>query len=262
MRKIKDALIERYYNLRIDTLRDPYKILFRKQPYKYLFILGHMRSGSSFFTHILNSNPAIIGYGETHLKYSSDRDFKQLMSKVYWHIREYDMNHKYVLDKILHDNKFLDEQFLTSEQLYTIFLIREPKRTIASIIDLKPHWSIEKALDYYIERLATLERYAEKIDSLDRSIFITHDSIINQTDLVFTSLQDFLKTPEPFSEQYQVLRTTGLEGIGDRTTNIKAGRIVREQRQLNIEIPTDVVDKALESFERCSKTLAAHCRTL
>ncbi len=86
--------------------------------------------------------------------------------------------------------------------------------------------------------------------------------MIDRTDEVFEVLQDFLGTKEPFSEQYQILRTTGLEGVGDRMANIKAGRIVREERKLNIDIPEDVIDRALECFERCSQTLTKYCRTL
>ncbi|MGV2388843.1 MAG UNVERIFIED_CONTAM: sulfotransferase [Microcystis novacekii LVE1205-3] len=43
-----------------------------------------MRSGSSLLTHILNSNPEIIGFGETHLVYESEQDFKALMFQLYW----------------------------------------------------------------------------------------------------------------------------------------------------------------------------------
>ena len=112
----------KYYQLRIDTQKNPYRIQFRESPYRILFVLSHMRSGSSLLTHILNSNPEIIGYGETHLDYESEKDFKALMFRVYWRLRDLNMNHTYLLDKVLHDHKFLNEDFLSSDKLYNILI--------------------------------------------------------------------------------------------------------------------------------------------
>ena len=36
---------------------------FKNKPYKFLFVMGHIRSGSSLLMHILATNPEIIGYG-------------------------------------------------------------------------------------------------------------------------------------------------------------------------------------------------------
>lgn len=258
----KDKIIDRYYRFRINSLSDPYQIKFRKQPYKILFLLSHMRSGSSLLTHILNSNPDIIGYGETHLNYSSELDLKTLMFKVYWHIRDYNMQHKYVLDKVLHDHKFLQEDFLTSNNIYTIFLIREPQRTLASILDIKPHLTEEKAFDYYVQRLSTLERYAKLINSKDHSVLINYDQLVKQPDSVLLALRDFLGTKEDFSVKYKVLRTTGLRGIGDSSDNIKSGRIIKNPRKLDIKISQELVDKAMQSFHQCSITLHEYCKTI
>lgn len=262
LRKFKNYLIDQYYRWRIETPEDPYKILLRKNPYKILFILGHMRSGSSLFTHILNSHPDIIGFGETHLQYASEEDFKKLLYKVYWHIRDYQMQQKYVLDKVLHNSKFIQEDFLKSQNLYSIFLIREPKRTLASIMDLKPHWNEEYTLEHYVYRLSSLARYAELINSQERSLFLTHDQLINRTNEVFMKLKTFLKTETDFSEHYNVLRTTGLEGVGDKTDNIKAGYIVRNPRNLSIQISEATLNSAQEAFDKCSKVLRDYCDTI
>ncbi len=162
-----------------------------------------MRSGSSLLSSILCSNPEILGYGETHTQYYSEFDLKKLMFKVYWKGQDYRnwrdlkkmrMDHKYILDKVLHNNKIIDENLLTSERLYSIFIIREPKRTIPSIPDLKPHWSEEEALNYYLNRLLSLERYSKLINNKERSLLIRHDQLINDTELVFKALKNFLGT--------------------------------------------------------------------
>jgi len=157
----KNVLIKQYFATRINLLKEPDRILFRNKPLKILLLLSHMRSGSSLLTHILNSNSEIIGYGETHLEYSSELDLKKLMLKVYFHGQEFTtiqdveklkMSEKYVLDKVLHNNKFLTADFLASDKIVTIFLLREPKRSLKSILELKPQWSESQVLNYYVER--------------------------------------------------------------------------------------------------------------
>jgi hypothetical protein len=253
-------LTYKYFQLRIDTPKDPYRILFRATPYKALFILSHMRSGSSLLTHILNSNPEIIGFGETHLTYTDERDFKALLFKLYWRLRELNMNHQYMLDKVLHDHKFLDTRFLQASGVRTIFLLREPQRTLASILEIKPHHNEEQALEYYVNRLATLEQYARLIDSKERSLFITHEQILTQSPFVFQSLQNHLQTQVGFSEEYKVLKTTGSRGIGDSSENIKVGRIVKQARKLAISISEPVLSQARSVFDRCYETLSHYCQ--
>ena len=255
-------LTYKYFQVRIDTPKDPYKILFRPQPYQVLFILSHMRSGSSLLTHILNSNPEIIGFGETHLVYESEQDFKALMFKLYWRLKDLNMNHKYILDKVLHDQKFLDHSFLQSDAVKTIFLLREPKRTLASILDIKPHQNEQHALGYYTGRLATLESYARLINSKEKSLFITHNQVLNQSQLVFNSLQSHLDTKTGFSEEYRVLKTTGTRGIGDSSENIKAGKIIKQARKLDIEISDDVLTQAQKAYDQCYETLSHYCHCI
>ena len=259
IRDLKNNTAEKYYQLRIKTVPEPCRIFWRFQPYKILFILSHMRSGSSLLTHILNSNPEIIGYGETHINYTSEANFKDLIFKVYWEMRDYKMQHKYILDKILHNKKILNNNLLASNNIRTIFLIREPVRSLNSIIALKPHWSEKKTLNYYLERLAMLENYAKIIDNKNHGLFITHKQLLQQTNLVFEKLKNFLDANEGFSEQYEILRTTGRSGIGDSSKNIKAGRIVREPRRLDKKISPESIAKAMPLFNQCSETLSEYC---
>jgi hypothetical protein len=252
----------KYYQLRIDTQKNPCRIQFRESPYRILFVLSHMRSGSSLLTHILNSNPEIIGYGETHLNYESEKDFKALMFRVYWRLRDLNMNHTYLLDKVLHDHKFLNEDFLSSDKLYNIFLLREPKRTLESILDIKSHLTEEQAANYYINRLSHLEQYAKLINSKERSLLITYEQLLKKSDLVFAELQSFLKTQAGFSEKYQVLKTTGIRGIGDSSENIKAGKIIRKERQLDRQISPELTEKSIQAFNKSQSILSQYCRLI
>lgn len=261
VREIKDKAIQNYFNYRIYSHPDPYKIQFRQKSYQVLFILSHMRSGSSLLTHLLNSNPEIIGYGETHLKYTCEADFKKLIYRVYWKIRDYRMNHLYILDKVLHDH-ILDTNILKSNQLKAIFLLREPQRTLSSILTIKPHWSEEKTVNYYIERLGQLVQYATIINDNQKSLLITYDQVIKQTNQVFEALHKTLSTHQGFSENYQVLQTTGTKGVGDSSPNIKTGKIMRQSQPLAYEISSDCIRKADVEFERCLETLSQLCTVI
>jgi hypothetical protein len=258
-----NRIIYKYYQLRFLDLFDknPYQINFRNRPYKIIFILSHMRSGSSLLSHILCSNPEIIGYGETHLTYESPLDFKKLMFNVYWQVKDLNMNHTYVLDKILHNHKILEDELIYSPNIYKIFLLREPTRTLPSILGIKPHWSEEKALDYYVERLDKLADYAKNNHNPERSFYINYDALLENNQGIFDRLQNFLGTPIPFSEKYQVLHTTGIKGIGDSSENIKVGRIIKTEPKLQHEFCAQSLAKAIEAYEHCDRTLSQNTTT-
>jgi hypothetical protein len=72
---------------------------------EWLFVLGHMRSGSSLLVHLLNSSPEILGYGETHREYTGRRSLFCLHDDV---CREFEKHgeitdpfYRYVMDKIV-----------------------------------------------------------------------------------------------------------------------------------------------------------------
>lgn len=227
-----------------------------------------MRSGSSLLTHILSSNPEIIGYGETHTKYQSEVDLKNLMLNVYLKVPEFKtlsdiknfrMDHSYILDKVLHNSRFSDYSFLASQNVYSIFLLREPKRSLGSLLDLKPHWTEQTAVDYYSDRLRQIETYAQFVNNPKHTLVVTYEQMLNQTQSVLVRLQQFLSTTQSFSEDYKVVKTTGQAGIGDHKGNIKAGRIIRNARALDITIGDEAVQLGQAAFDQCMTTLSKYC---
>ncbi|NEP14661.1 MAG: sulfotransferase [Symploca sp. SIO2C1] len=231
-------------------------------PYKILFLLGHMRSGSSLLSHILVTNPEIVGFGETHIKYSVEGDFEKLILKIHQVVGNSPVDLNYFFDKILHNNMFINEAILCSEQVYLIFLLREPQQSLASIIKLKPHWNQKQALGYYSRRLAKLETYAKLINSKKRSFFLTHDQLLHKTELVFKSLQYFLQVQQPFSEEYEILPTTGMRFIGDQSERIKSGRIIRYNQISESSISPDLIKQGIQAFDQCINTLSEYCQTI
>ncbi len=271
IRHLKNDLIYRYYHFRISRSNYSDQVVMKKEPYKVLFILSHMRSGSSLLTHILISNPAIKGYGESHIQYESEADLKSLMYKTYFHNQEFTnlkdlgklrMNHTYILDKLLHDKKLLNKNLLKKKNFYFIFLIREPQRSLMSMLDHKSHWTEEDAVSYYTQRLLSLSEYSQLINDKKRSFLLNYDQLINKSETVFSSLQNFLKTREAFSENYQILKTTGKRHVGDFKENIRSGRIIRNPRPLNFSISPDLIDKATNHFNDSYAILQKCCQTL
>ncbi|NEZ54424.1 sulfotransferase family protein [Adonisia turfae] len=271
IREYKNDLVQNYFNYRIESVNQPYRVAFRAKPYRFLLLLSHMRSGSSLLTHLLTTNPEVIGYGETHTNYADADDFKGLLKKVYWQAQDFRklgdvqnlrMNHQYVMDKVLHNKKFLNHDWLQSEQVYAIFLLREPERSLASIADLKPHWNQQDTIEYYAERMAMLVDYARLINNPERMLVVTYEQLLDNTSKVLTTLQQFLHTQAPFTEEYKVLKTTGMKGVGDPKGKIKAGKIVRSQRQLTQSFPTELVERAKQIHHDCQAALIELCQSI
>jgi len=240
-KKVKEAakkIIMPYYQIRIRL---------RKKPFKFLFIFSHMRSGSTLLAHILFSNPQIIGYGETHIRYNSEEDFKTLICKNYMGLHRLRMPETYVLDKIVQPDYF-KEAALKSRKIRTIFLLREPKATLESLLDVLPHWDAEKSLKYYVNRLYTLEKEVKTVNDKERSLYITYEQLLRQTEKAFKVIEGFLGIIRPLS---------------DFTEKIKTGCIVREHKKSSeMNIDRDILEKAKIAFERCSLVLSQYCRCL
>ncbi|NEP18646.1 MAG: sulfotransferase [Leptolyngbya sp. SIO4C1] len=271
LRDRKNDWVQQYFKARIESVRDPFRVALRPAPYRFLLILSHMRSGSSLLSHLISANPEIIGYGETHLEYAEAADFKRLLENLYWHAQEFRtlsdwqklrMHHRYAMDKVLHNKKFLTDSWLTSASVYAIFLLRQPARSLASIADLKPDWDESKTLTYYTERLTKLVDYAQLIDSPQRTLLLTYEQLLNDTAAALSTLQQFLQTQASFSENYQLLKTTGMKGVGDSKGSIKAGKIVRSQRQLTHRVAPDALARAQASYDSTTERLSQLCSTI
>jgi len=175
-------IINGYYLLRIKL---------RKKPFKILFILSHMRSGSTLLQHILASNPQIIGYGEGQIRYNSKEDLDALICKNYMFFRKLRMPEEYVLDKIPHRG-YVKESLLKSQDIYAIFLLRGPEATLKSLLGLLLQWDLEESLNYYMNRLSAMENEAKAINDKKRSLYITYEQLLHQTDRVFKVIQESL----------------------------------------------------------------------
>lgn len=234
---------------------------FREQ-YEFIHILSHMRSGSSLLTHLLISNPDICGYGETHITYSTPQDFQVLIGKVLYMLRRFPGpgRERYILDKVLHNWLLTPEnvELLCNGKCHVIFLLREPHGTLASLMkSLK--YSEPRAVNYYLNRLATLEKYARELTRHNSCVVLTYEQILCQTDRTFEQLERFLDLQQPLSETYQILHTTGKRGVGDSSQNIFSGSIVRNRKLEHLQVSDESFNAAWEAFRRCHIALTQCC---
>lgn len=234
------------------------QIMRLRKPYQYLLVLSHMRSGSSLLTHILASNPAIAGYGETHLDYHSPAEARLLPCQVLlgqrtlWYGKE-----RYALDKILHSDHLSPAQikFLPVPSTRLIFLLREPEAAMSSIINTLGY-SREKASAYYCSRLEDLGALARKVAAAHPFVFITYTQLLEETDATFRLLEDYLALPVPLSEEYELSRATGVLGVGDPSDTIKKGRIVRKPKREMVALPPAILDRVESAYHDLYDLLA------
>lgn len=230
---------------------------------KALFVVGHMRSGSTLLVHILNTSPEILGYGETHRRYADTGDLARLAVNVGRSFRRFRVSERYVLDKILYDYiKRLE--LLRSDRVRTVFLVRNPGQALPSIIRFRPRLGEGEtaALDYYRRQLRVVRKYARAIDDPDRAFFVTYRQLIDRTRPVLEGLRRFLELEDPLRERYETIWSTGKRGergIGDDSDEIRAGRIVRARKQHSVTVSKEALRLGQSAFADCVSELRARC---
>jgi len=220
-----------------------------------LFIIGHMRSGSSLLVHILNTNPEIIGYGETHYSYCEKSNFGDVAFKIYRVFKKIPFGEKYILDKILHS--YLIKDFNLLEETKIIFLLRNPSEALPSIYELgMDGYTPAISFDYYIDRLEQVKAIARKHDP-DNWIFITYEDLINATDQTFQDIENLLGLGKELTRHYSTIWSTGEAGIGDTSNYIYEGEIVKKKTSKSIPQKLQpFIKKAEKHFYNCLEELA------
>ncbi len=243
-----------------------------RQPFKYLFIFAHMRSGSSLLVHLLNSHPLILGYGETVISYNKVDSLSHLVSKVAYFFSKNRITETYILDKVAHDELFEQQSLLKRKDVYCLFLLRNAEKTLPSITNMYVNVYPKifpgyvagevEALDYYSKRLENLVELAQVADSKERSLFISYDQLINRTEEVFDALHQWLNIENTFKDTYDVHRATGVPGVGDFSDAIRSGKIQRENKAANQIVSAELLVQGTIAYDRCREKLKTLCRSI
>jgi len=223
----------------------------------YLFLLATMRSGSSLLSSILSSHPEILGYGETHVVYDGTDKMRELIARVRRAHEEQELK-RYILDKLLHDGLIRDPGVLEGIDLTCIFLLREPRRTIESLVHQLDS-TLDDAFNYYRERLLSLERYAR---AFPRSAFVTYEGLIEDPAGTLERLSGFLGLSSPLCSEYRLQPLHDRKGVGDRSGRLAAGRILSEAREILVDLPEARVAEAEAAYRKCRSVLEQACAVL
>ena len=158
-----------------------------------LFLLGHMRCGSTALTNVLMANNKINGYGESHISYNLEYSPALLaISLIRNGINPF--KGELIFDKILHNNhdSSPDSSFYNSK---AIFMIRHPVSTVISLCylakrakNLKQSYNdLEVCLDYYIARLKHLKCMWIRFPENNRYM-LTYESLLKNTEQQLNAL--------------------------------------------------------------------------
>jgi hypothetical protein len=220
---------------------------------RYLFLLGTMRSGSTLLTSILCSHPGVLGYGETHVVYRSSGDFGELEARVgrAHGIDPAAIGERYVLDKLLHDGLLPDLRVLDGVDLTCLLLLREPRRTIQSLVHQLGS-TLDDAFTYYQARLASLKRYA---GVFPHAAFLTYEDLAGDPERTLAGLTAFLGLDPPLTPEYRLQPLNDVRGVGDRSEAIRAGRVLANPRELAVGLPEDRMAKAEAAYRACLEAL-------
>jgi len=231
----------------------------RRKPLRHLLILGHMRSASTLLVHLLNANREIAGYGEAHTSLLDRRDLDRLTARVKWTLRQPILRERYIVDKILHDQYEISAKVLASPTTYAIFLVREAKPTLSSMVRYFAECGSSKTIEdheaYYVKRLAALPALAEQMGDPARALLLPERDLMERTPDTFAALQRFLGTRTPFTEQYGLTPVTGQAVIGDSSEHIKSGTIERVRPAQQPVLSPEVLRRCEAAYAACIEGL-------
>lgn len=221
---------------------------------RMLFVLGHMRTGSSLLVHILASHREILGYGETHNVYARPKDFGATAANVYRRLRAVPGREAYLLDKVLHKYQIVHADVLEHPSVRVIFMIRRPDTALSSMIRNEVVSGAEEAYRYYAQHMGWIRRLSLELPS-EQWTYTTYTGLTEDSDAVLERIGSFLELSVPLSERYETNQYTGTPGVGDPGPHIEAGHI-----KCNIDRDMDprvrpYVDRAWEQFESCLQRL-------
>jgi hypothetical protein len=254
--------------LHVNTLRMRPRALTARN--NFLFILGHMRSGSTLLCHLLCSSDDIVGFGESHNNYRRRSDFAKLLMSVRTRTGHNPLKYRYVLDKIVGTQHIMSPTVLTDRRTRYLFLVREPLASLASMVAMRRHFHPDEtpeqvlafAIQHYTERLGQLLQLAETIDDPQRCLLVTHQQVIDETPATFKAFESFLDLRAPLREEYDIMPTTGQSGIGDPFGNIRLGRISRSLPKKHVELSAPQQVKLERCYEDVLSKLGANIPTL
>ncbi len=202
-----------------------------------IFVLGHMRCGSTALANILCSRPDISGYGEAHIRYDG-RSALGVLAINQWRRKAWRPQAKHLFDKILHSRYDTDPapEFFDSR---AIFVIREPFATIRSIRKLfqtigSDEYATDRvAADYYEQRLLQLRANWGRFPANQR-IGLSFDQLTAEPDAMLAAISAQFELTPPLANRYDVSIGSQAHGAGDPLAAHQFSSIVNGARSTTL----------------------------
>lgn len=221
---------------------------------RYLFVLAHPRSGSTVVSHVLQTHPEIVGFGEHHECYENEADLDALAIRNAFFDRSPSTTNRYTMDKIVWNDHELSDTILDNPDTRFVFLAREPGATLESYKRVIRSLTTDEARsEAYEERLTGMIELAERIGDSSRMRFMTYSDLTTRTEQTLAELTSFLELDTPLSEEYELNSMSGSQSYGDPSANIKAGKIISVESDSGV-IDAAVLDRARTAYcESCNR---------
>lgn len=222
-----------------------------------IFILAHMRCGSTALSNILCSRKDISGYGEAHIRYDGRGALGRLA--VNQQLRgARNGAAPYLFDKVLHSRHdcAAPAEFFNAR---AIFMAREPEPAIRSIRKLfedlgrDEYLTHDEAAEYYAQRLEDLALLWDRFAPA-RRIGLTHESLLKDPDSGLEKISDALGFLPPLENRYNSREASRRGGGGDPMQSGKFSKIepalLRPARPLSeLELPPALAARVLNSYD-------------
>lgn len=226
-------------------------LLARDPKYRYsncIFILAHMRCGSTALSNILCSRPEISGYGEAHNRYDGQGALGRLALNQMRH-GGWKPDATYLFDKILHSrhDRAAPAAFTSAK---AIFMARRPAPAIRSICNLfaklerDQYRTHEQAAAYYVQRLDALFAMWARFPR-DGRVGLTHTSLIQDPEHALAQISGHFAFDPPLENRYVSLKASRKGGGGDPLSSGKHTRIETSLPSSAEEDETLDIDPAL-----------------
>jgi hypothetical protein len=221
-----------------------------------------MRSGSTLLHHLLQTNPWVLGAGESTRVYRSIGDLRRLSLWAHSTAGSILTWRRFVTDQINHSHQLESESLLRRPDVHTVFLIREPHGTIGSTMaHLGKHygWTLQRSVDYYLERTASLLRLMRELGQAQprRAFGLTYASLTTDTVNTLARLQSHLGLPEALRETYGVYSYTGKRG--DPSPRISAGMVLPPNPHADLKLDSRLEQNLQLAYEQTLSAMCGYC---
>jgi len=234
---------------------------------RFLFILAPMRSGTTLLQHILAEEPGFLTAGETHVSYRSPRDLRRLLERVYAYQGWFGLTPPRVVEKCVTDDLIHDLGLPAWPRVQSLFLVREPRATVASLLALRDRsWpfteSVETAAAYYVARLGQMERLAASVPDRSRGFVLTYAELVERPEETLAALSRFLGLDHELRPDYRAQRWTGEATRGDLSETIRQGTIVRRESTPALALPDALAARLQAAHDEALERLRARCASV